>query len=913
VGGIDRLHPHLQHAIVHDLGWRSLRPVQALTIDAVLDGANAIVLAPTAGGKTEASMFPVLSRILAEEPPPVAALYICPIRALLNNQEDRIGSYCRMVGLSAFKWHGDVSDARKSAFRASPSHVLMTTPESLEVMMISERTDVRRLLSGLQAVIIDEVHAFAGDDRGAHLAALLERIVQTVGRDFQRIGLSATVGNPRVIGQWMQGSSQRPARLIDPPRPAPERDVTIDSFGEVEDAAAAAAKLGRGKKSLVFVESRSRAESVAHAMAGSGVEVFIHHSAVSRDERELAEQQFASGQNTAIVCTATMELGIDVGDLDHVMQVDAPATVASFLQRMGRTGRRTGRRANTAFLCTSAEALLQAAALARLADRSWVEDVQPVEHAVHVLAHQVMALGLQEGGVSRHKVLGWIQDAYPFTGIDEEQLNGLLATMLSRQILYESDGFLSLGAKGEQLYGRKNFFELYAVFSSPPVFRVVHGRDEIGYIQARFIQGHDEQKGPLCFRLAGRAWQVVEIVWQRGLMMVRPADAGRVPNWLGPPSVLSYEICQAIRETLASTDLPGAMMTPAAEADLRAVREGYADLLALAAAPLESTMDGIVWHTFAGGAINRVLAAGLEHATHKSWVAGNLSIRSTEAGLADANAALAQLPDLTWEPLVFTKARSMARGVVSKFQPCLPAEAEDRLLAEKFLDLAGALRFVVQMQYAAREGAAGLRLGDGAVDVLPELAPEIVLAPVAGAFQPRNPISWVDSVAGLERLVELLAAEDVIALDVETALDFSSLCLLQIGTRTRTWIIDALRVRDLGALSGVLGDRRIIKVIHNAKFERRILAKEGLEIAAVFDTLEASRRNHGRDALGGHSLAAVVERELKVYINKGEQTSNWTRRPLSSEQLAYAAADVEVLIELDARMRTALPLFGPGL
>jgi hypothetical protein len=324
-------------------------------------------------------------------------------------------------------------------------------------------------------------------------------------------------------------------------------------------------------------------------------------------------------------------------------------------------------------------------------------------------------------------------------------------------------------------------------------------------------------------------------------------------------------------------------------------------------------MDGIVWHTFAGGAINRVLAAGLEHATHKPWVAGNLSIRSTETGLADANAALAQLPAMTWEPLVFTKARSMARGVVSKFQPCLPTEAEDRLLAEKFLDLTGALRFVVQMQYAAREGAAGLRLDDGAVDIVPELSPEVVLAPVAGAFQPKNPISWVDSAAGLERLVELLAADDVIALDVETALDFSSLCLVQIGTRTRTWIIDALRVRDLGALAGVLADRKIIKVIHNAKFERRILAKEGLEIAAVFDTLEASRRNHGRDVIGGHSLASVVERELKVHLSKNEQTSNWTRRPLSLEQLAYAAADVEVLIELDARMRTALPLFGAGV
>src|SRR5262249_43421409 len=156
--------------------------------------------------------------ILTDEPPPVAVLYVCPIRALLNNQEDRISSYCKMIGLSAFKWHGDVSDHRRHTFRVNPSHVLMTTPESLEVMMISDRPDVRKLFAGLQTVVIDEVHAFAADDRGAHLAALLERIVQMVGRDVQRIGLSATVGNPRVIGQWMQGSSERAFRLVDPPR-----------------------------------------------------------------------------------------------------------------------------------------------------------------------------------------------------------------------------------------------------------------------------------------------------------------------------------------------------------------------------------------------------------------------------------------------------------------------------------------------------------------------------------------------------------------------------------------------------------------------------------------------------------------------------------------------------------------------
>lgn len=907
MAGLERLHPHLQHAIVHDLGWRALRPVQELTIEAVLDGANTVVLAPTAGGKTEASMFPVLSRILAEEPPPVAALYLCPIRALLNNQEERIGGYARMVGLSAFKWHGDVSDARKASFRAAPSHVLMTTPESLEVMMVSERTDARAVLAGLQTVVIDEVHAFAGDDRGAHLAALLERLVQLLGRDLQRIGLSATVGNPHVIGQWMQGSSARPFRLVDPPRASAERDIVIDHCVDLGDAANAVVRLGRGKKSLVFVESRARAEKIAQSLAGGGVEVFIHHSSVSRDEREQAEQQFAYGQNTAIVCTATMELGIDVGDLDQVLQIDAPASVASFLQRMGRTGRREGRRPNTTFLCTSSESLLQAAAIARLAGRGWVEDVEPAEHAVHILAHQVMALALQEGGVSRHRVLGWVQPAYPFNSIDDGELQTLIDTMLGRQILYEADGLLSLGERGERLYGRKNFFELYAVFNSPPVFRVLQGRDEVGHIQARFVQGHDEQKGALCFRLGGRAWQVTHVDWSRAIMNVKPAERGQVPSWLGPPSVLSFEICQAMREVLVTDGPIGATPTPAAAAELGALREAYGELLALAAAPLESTDDGVQWHTFAGGAINRVLAAGLEHVTHQRWVAGNLSLKSKDTSLAATQAALAELPGLAWEPLVFSKARTMARGAISKFQPCLPVEAEDRLLAEKLVDLSGTLRFVVQLQYAARAGAGGARLVDHAVDEVPELSPELVLPPLEGVFQPHNPVTWIDSPAALARLCADLATAEIVALDVETALDLSTLCLLQLGTGDRTWIVDVLGIADLSPLAAVLGDHRIVKVIHNARFERRILAKAGLAIVAVHDTMLASRERHGRDAPGGHSLAAVVARELGLRLDKREQTSNWTRRPLSPEQLAYAAADVEVLITL-ARLRPSLPL-----
>jgi ATP-dependent Lhr-like helicase len=905
MAGLERLHPHLQHAIVHDLGWRSLRPVQELTIDAILDGCNAVVLAPTAGGKTEASIFPVLSRILSEDLKPVCALYVCPIRALLNNQEERLASYARMVGLDVFKWHGDVSDSRKKKFRETPAHILMTTPESLEVMMISERTDAKALFSGLSAVIIDEVHAFAADDRGAHLASLLERLVALTGRDIQRVGLSATVGNPHVIGEWLQGSSKRPFRLVDPPKPKAQRDLRLDLCADISAAASAIGQVARGKKSLVFVESRSKAEKVAHALTGTGVEVFIHHSSVSRADRTLAEEQFAKGHNTAIVCTSTMELGIDVGDLDQVIQVDAPASVASFLQRLGRTGRRANTRANCTFFCLSSESLLQSVALLRLAEAGWVEDVTPAAHAMHVLAHQVMALILQEGGISRYKLMPWVEAAYPFSSVRSERVQELIDTMLEREILYEADGLLSLGHRGEKLYGRKNFFELYAVFTAPPVMRVQHGKEDVGYIQALFVSMHDASKGPLCFRLSGHAWEVGQVDYGKGVLHVRPADYGRVPSWLGLPGVLSNALCQGMLDVLLREKQESAWLSEAAAAELAAMRESYDGLLEEGTAPLEDHPDGVQWHTFAGGAVNRLLAAGLEQKTGKKWAAGNLSLRCKDIAFTAAGDAIRSLADLNWERVASDAAREMARGMLSKFQPCLPEEAEDRLLSERLLDQAGTLRFLASVKVNGTRVAArptGMRLADvEATGPLPlELAPRAVPGAVAA---PKNDVQWVDTPAALRAVGEELRAADVVGLDVETALDFGTLCLLQIATRNRTFLIDPLAVGDLKPITDVLSGAVPLKVIHNARFERRVLAALGIALDGVFDTLQASRRARGTDALGGHSLAMVCERELGIVLDKSPQTSNWSRRPLGADQLNYAALDAEVLLALHERLK----------
>ncbi len=208
MSNFDRLHPALQHHIVNSFGWRELRPFQEAVIPPLLDGQHLIVLAPTAGGKTEAAFFPIVSRMLSEGWNGLSVLYICPIKALLNNLDVRLQRYCTLLGRRSALWHGDVKTTARRKLLREPADCLLTTPESLEVMLVSQNVDAPSLFSNLRVVIVDEIHAFAGDDRGWHLLSVLERISRLAGRNLQRIGLSATVGNPETLVDWLAGTCE---------------------------------------------------------------------------------------------------------------------------------------------------------------------------------------------------------------------------------------------------------------------------------------------------------------------------------------------------------------------------------------------------------------------------------------------------------------------------------------------------------------------------------------------------------------------------------------------------------------------------------------------------------------------------------------------------------------------------------
>jgi ATP-dependent helicase Lhr and Lhr-like helicase len=692
VSVFQRFPEQLQHAISSHLGFSSLRPVQELAGEAILDGKNTVVLAPTAGGKTEASMFPVIGGLLADPPSGVGAIYVAPIKALLNNQEVRLGDYTQMVGLNRFVWHGDASQSAKKQFVAHPTELLMTTPESLEVMLMSPRVPVSRIFKSLRWVVIDEVHAFAGTDRGAHLMSVLERLTLLSEHDVQRIGLSATVGNPDQIARWITGSSKRLPAVVDPPRPPGKRQIKILLRPDIADFAREAARETKGKKSLFFCQSRSLSENVADKMRDESIDVFVHHGSVSKEERHAAEERFAQGTNACIVCTSTLELGIDVGGLDLTFQANAPSTVSSFLQRMGRTGRREDTVANMTFMCEHTESLVQNIALVLLAQERWVESVPTDNRCWPVLVHQLLALTHEHGGIGLERCWQTLCKVPDFSGISRQEFDALVAHMLAEDFLFEAGGLLSMGQKAEKTFGKKNFMELYAVFSSPVLYRVMTQSDQdLGSLEQNFVDRLVEEMST--FLLGGRAWMALRVDHQNRVVRVQPAPRGKKPSWGGfVPQFLGYEICQKMKQVLIDdADYP--FVDQAGKDALAEWRNDLGNLLRSASNGLRQEDSVVRWWTFAGGRINQTLKYALEWKQGWKVIADNFSLRIEGNGISQAaveeQIAAFRVPGFwTAEETQQKLMAKVPQYRLSKFQQALPERWQTEMVGGYLLGFA---------------------------------------------------------------------------------------------------------------------------------------------------------------------------------------------------------------------------------
>jgi ATP-dependent helicase Lhr and Lhr-like helicase len=591
-------------------GWQELHDIQERAIPVLLEGAaDVIIVAPTAGGKTEAAFLPLISRIAGSGGAGFKLLYVSPLKALINDQFRRLDSLCEAVELPVHRWHGDVPAAAKTHARQNPDGIVLTTPESLEALLVRRGIEVPGLFTALQAIVIDELHAFLGNPRGIQLQSLLHRLELAVGRRVIRIGLSATLADPMGATSFLrpggsdravilQSQSNRQTVLLQlrayesielEQREAPD---SSESAGNGPLSVAIARHLFRhlrGDHNLVFTRSRSDVELYADLLrrlsekAGVSNEFYPHHANLSRGERELLEQRLRDDAlPTTAICTSTLELGIDIGEVESVAQIGAPSSVAALRQRLGRSGRRSGKPAIMRLYVTERAwsrdmhpvdmlrcEVVQAIAMVQLLIDGWCEAPRSPSHHLSTLVHQILAVIAQLGGCSAQRAYATLCRDGPFVEVGPALFTRVLRAIGAPEVgLIEqmADGTLLLGEVGERLVEHHDF---YSVFETPRQFRIVYNGKELGALPVVTPLLPD-----MGIIFSGRRWRVLEVHHERATAIVVPSSTGIPPHFGGEGAGLDSAIVSKMRQVYEGNDVP-AFVGSAARKLLLEARDTY--------------------------------------------------------------------------------------------------------------------------------------------------------------------------------------------------------------------------------------------------------------------------------------------------------------------------------------------------
>lgn len=612
-----RYAPFIQDYIYRS-GWTTLRGVQNAAGEAIFGtDANVLLCAPTASGKTEAAFFPMLTLIQEDPPQSVGILYIAPLKALINDQFERLGELCAETGIKVWRWHGDASATQKRKLLQKPEGILQITPESLEAMLITKHMDIPSLFGDLRFIVIDEIHALLRGDRGLQTICLVERLCRAAGCNPRRVGLSATIGDPQLAGQFLSAGSTRGVvipkvvgakevwrlsmeHFYNSPPQADEGSALLvpDDAGIVAepptDAAPPAADPGlayifehtRGKKCLIFTNSREECEQTCQLLrqyceARREPDRFlIHHGNLSAAFRESAEEQMKDDDSQVSICaTATLELGIDVGRLERAFQIDAPFTVAGFLQRLGRTGRR-GSPAEMHFVMREEHPearalmpdmipwyLMQGIALVQLyVEDRFVEPPRTGRLPYSLLYHQTMSTLASGGEMLPAELASRVLSLACFRNISQDDYRLLLQHLLEIDHVNRTErGGLIVGIAGERVV---NSYKFYAVFQENIEYAVRSGSEELGTIVKPPPVGEK-------IAIAGRVWAVDEVDHKRHVVYCT-LTKGVIPAYFGDVAGdINTRILERMRRALCEETVYPYLL-PHARARLKTARETFA-------------------------------------------------------------------------------------------------------------------------------------------------------------------------------------------------------------------------------------------------------------------------------------------------------------------------------------------------
>lgn len=575
------LSPFIQE-FIYQKGWKDLRDIQKLAIQAILKtDYHLLITSGTASGKTEAAFLPILTYLDKNPSKSVGILYISPLKALINDQFDRLGELLKKSEIPIWHWHGDVSASVKQKVKKNPSGVLQMTPESLEAQVMRHPEDIRRIFSDLQFIVIDEVHSFMGTERGSQLLCLFNRIEELTGCHPRRIGLSATINNYTDAMLWLKSGTNRKVAL-DSDDTVKKKRVSVE-YKSLSTLSKKQEETGEvptdhleyfngiynevyGKNAIVFTNSRKDAEktiSVLKKIARDrrdNEDMFsIHHGSLSAILRQEAESSLRSEfRKTVTVATSTLELGIDIGDLDTVVQVGIPLSAASYVQRLGRAGRRSGT-STMKFYCSEVlDAvpipgqlpwdLLQVIAVIELYDKEhWVEKFVSKKKPFSLLYQQTMSVLYASDGLTPANLARKVLTLAPFANVTKEEYRILLRHLLDIELLEQhEDSTLHIGLRAE---GMVNYYGFYTVFEDKVSYRVLCNGKEVGTVESHYPTGS-------YLNLGGRTWVVTHSDEFKRIIEVSEANTNlSVTRWSGAGIRIDGHIVKKMRDILLSDEI----------------------------------------------------------------------------------------------------------------------------------------------------------------------------------------------------------------------------------------------------------------------------------------------------------------------------------------------------------------------
>ena len=698
--------------------WQDLHPVQNAAIPPILAADRDVLIgAATAAGKTEAAFLPICSTLLDD---PCAAgirvLYVSPLKALINDQFRRVDELCEGLDIPTHRWHGDVSAARKLALLKSPSGILLTTPESLEGMFVLRGTRIPALFAGLRYVVVDELHSFLGADRGVQLMSLLHRLDTAVRRRVPRIGLSATIGDMAVAATQLRPGSHFPMEIVSVEQDSGQEllaqlraymDPRLEPDQDEPSPASAVRRISehlfsrlRGRTNLVFANSRNDVERYTVELArlsqqaGVPTEFHPHHGNLSKELREDVESMLRDTSRAATaVCTTTLEMGIDIGDIEQVAQIGPPSSVASLRQRLGRSGRRPDTSAtlrayvseietdaNTSLLDRLHPRLLQTTAVIDLLLRPWFEPPESGSLHLSVLIQQLLSLIAQHGGVSPAQAFRVLcAGDSPFAGMATADFATLLRDLGERDVITQAhDGSLLLGDRGEITV---NHYSFYAIFPTAEEYRLVSDGRTLGTMPVDFplYEG-------LSLVFAGRRWCVMAVREADRLIELLPSSTGKpILAGAGNRGVHST-VRQRMREILEEDAVPRYLDATAASV-LAQARRAYADANLDTASVVQDGTDALLF-TWTGDKQGNTLAimlnaAGLE--TDLEGFALRVAGVRTEAVLAQLVALVSASP-----PDPIHVAKSVINTELGKYDSWIGSDLLTVQYASRMIDCTGA-------------------------------------------------------------------------------------------------------------------------------------------------------------------------------------------------------------------------------